>query len=599
MLNVYHNPRNLTFLLHEVLQVAALKRFERFEAYDTEAINMSLDASRQIADKLLYPVYTEMDRKKAYFDGSQVQVHPQLRTILQALGAGGWIGAADDVEHGGQQMPLTVLNSALLTFYAANPNAAPYAFLTQGAANLIRAFGSTQLQETYVEKMYSGHWQGTMAMTEPQAGSSLSDLSTKAIPTSEGYYQIKGQKIYISGGDHTAVDNVVHLLLARIEGAPKGTRGISLFVVPKLRPESGKWVLNDVNTAGLFGKMGQKGYVATHLMYGEKDDCRGYLVGQEGRGLPYMFQMMNEARIGTGTLSTGTATAAYYAALQYTRERSQGRHPSNKDPNTDPVLIIEHADVKRMLLFQKSVVEGSLALVVACSHYADLERVAEGEEKEKAGLLLSLLTPVVKTFPSEYGTLAVSAAMQCMGGAGYCDDFPVEQYYRDIRVNSIYEGTTGIQGMDLLGRKVMANDGQAMRLFLEAIHEEISRANAITALKPLAEQLGETTQSLHQCTLAQIQKAMKESPEAFLADATLYLEYFSLVVMGWLWLRQGVIAQQALEKQPSMEDVVFYKGKLYTMRYFYGYELVKTAGLHRRLMDSDRLTVEMGTEFLG
>ena len=251
-------------------------------------------------------------------------------------------------------MPLSLLNAALNIFYAANANSASYAFLTQGAANLIQTYGSHELKDTYIPNMFSGAWQGTMALTEPQAGSSLSDLVTSAVPQEDGSYRLKGQKIYISGGDHTAVDNVIHLMLARIEGAPAGTKGISLFVVPKLRIQDNELVPNDVLTAGIYGKMGQKGYVAAHLMVGENDDCHGYLVGQEHHGLSYMFQLMNEARIATGNLATGAAMSAYYASLQYAREREQGRHPSNKDLTQPPVPIIEHADVRRMLLFSKS-----------------------------------------------------------------------------------------------------------------------------------------------------------------------------------------------------------------------------------------------------
>ena len=598
MADNYYSFRNLKFLTHELFKLSELNRFDRYKEYDDEAIQMALEAAQQIGDRLLFPVYEEMDRKKAYYDKGTVYVHPQIKTIMRSLAAGGWIAAADDYEFEGQQMPLSLLNAGLYTFYAANANAAPYAFLTQGAANLIRTFGSEELQKTFVPKMYAGEWQGTMAMTEPQAGSSLSDLSTSASPTPEGHYKIKGQKIYISGGDHNAVDNVVHLLLARIEGEALGTRTISLFVVPKKRIENGELVPNDVNTAGIFGKMGQKGYVAATLMYGEQDDCHGYLVGEANRGLPYMFQMMNEARIGTGLMATGTATAAYYAALQYANERSQGRPPSNKDVNLAQIPIIEHADVKRMLLFQKSVVEGSLSLLMQLSLWADIEKQATGDEKEKAGQLLELLTPIAKTFPSEYGTQAVSASMQTMGGAGYCDDFPVEQYYRDIRVNAIYEGTTGIQGMDLLGRKVTAHNGKSMRLLMEEIHSTIDAAQQVEGLQTYANKMIEGVKALHQCTMHQMQNAMNEKPEVFLSDATLYLEYFSLVTISWQWLKQAVIAQKIVNQEDKHYDYDFYMGKVYAMQYFLNYELPKTIGLHQRLMSKNKMTVEMDAAFI-
>ena len=599
MADQYYSIRNLKFLTHEVFNLAQVNQFERYKEYDKEAIDMALDAAKQIGDRLLFPIYTAMDKQKAVYDKGVVYVHPQLQTIMRSIAAGGWIAAGDDYEYEGQQMPLSVLNAGLYTFYAANANAAPYAFLTQGAANLIRTFGSEELQKSFVPKMYAGEWQGTMAMTEPQAGSSLSDITTSASPTPEGHYKIKGQKIYISGGDHNAVDNVVHLLLARIEGEAPGTKTISLFVVPKKRIENGELINNDVNTAGIFGKMGQKGYVAAHLMYGEQDDCHGYLVGSPNKGLSYMFQMMNEARIGTGLMATGTATAAYYAALQYANERAQGRPPSNKDVNLPQMQIIEHADVRRMLLFQKSVVEGSLSLLLQCSLYADIEKESkDGAEKDKAAMLLSLLTPIAKTFPSEYGTLSVSSSMQTMGGAGYCDDFPVEQYYRDIRVNSIYEGTTGIQGMDLLGRKVTSHNGKTFRLLLEEIHQTIDQALQIEGLHSYANQLTEAAKSLHQCTMHQMQIAMNEKPEIFLADASLYLEFFSLVTISWQWLKQGIVAQKLINSDPQHYDKDFYMGKLYAMRYFIEYELPKTQGLFTRLVSKDNLTIDLENAYL-
>ncbi|PHN08354.1 acyl-CoA dehydrogenase [Flavilitoribacter nigricans] len=598
-METYASLRNLKFLLHEVLNFSQLQQYERFADYDDEAADMALDAARQIADTYLYPFYREMDKDKAYYAEGTVHTHPALKEGIKALADGGWIAAIDDYDAGGQQMPATLLHAGLFQFYAANANLAAYAFLTQAAANLIRTFGDEKLHEAFVPDMYSGAWQGTMALTEPQAGSSLSDITTSAELTDEGHYLIRGQKIYISGGDHTAVDNVVHLLLARIKGAPAGTRGISLFVVPKFRLEDGELVDNDVTTAGIFGKMGQKGYVAAHLMLGEqREDCHGYLVGSPHQGLKFMFQMMNEARIGTGLVAAGTASAAYYAALKYAKERPQGRHPSNKDVNQEQVLIIEHADVKRMLLFQKAVVEGSLALLLQCSKLSDIAHVAEGEEKENAHLLLELLTPIAKSYPSEMGTLAVSTGMQCLGGAGYTDDFPLEQYYRDIRVNAIYEGTTGIHGMDLLGRKVTMAKGKAVKLLMQEIQATIEMAAKHSQLADMATQLGQVTRQLHKVTLSLLELASKEKPEVFLADATLYLEYFGTVTIAWQWLKQAAISNAALEKDLSTDEYEFYQGKVFTCRYFFEYELPKTSGLAYRLSSEDRLTLEIEESFI-
>jgi alkylation response protein AidB-like acyl-CoA dehydrogenase len=600
MLEQYISSRNLKFVLYELLNVTQLQQIERFEAYDREAIDMTLEAAKQIGDQYLFPFYRAMDKDKAYYANGEVHVHPCMKPAIEAMAEGGWINAHDDFEVGGQQMPYTVLNAATLIFHAANANITCHPFLTTGAANLIRTFGSEALNEAYIPQLYSGKWQGTMALTEPQAGSSLSDITSSAEPVNDGeYYKIKGQKIYISGGDHNAVDNVVHLLLARIKGAPVGTKGISLFVVPKFREEAGQLVSNDVTTAGIYGKMGQKGYVAAHLMMGEQhDDCRGYLVGEPHQGLRYMFQMMNEARIGTGMVAAASASAAYYASLKYANERPQGRHPSNKDVHQPQVLIIEHADVRRMLLYQKAIVEGSIALLLQCSLYGDLAHRGQGEAASNAHLLLELLTPIAKSYPSEMGIHSVSQGMQVLGGAGYTDDFPLEQLYRDIRVNAIYEGTTTIHGMDLLGRKLTMSNGKGLQLLSKEIQTEIEAAMEFPNLKPYAEQLMKTGASLQETTVNLFQLAQKESPEVFLADATLYLEYFGTLVLAWLWLKQAIAAEKGLTQNPATADQHFYAGKLQAFKYFFEYELPKTVAMKIRLNSSVRVTMETSAEML-
>lgn len=600
MTNEYISLRNLRFLIHEVLNGSSVNRFEYYQDYDQEAFDMAIDAAKSISDTYLFPSYTDMDKNKAYYKDGVVYVHESMRPAIKAIAEGGWIAAHDTYDWNGQQMPFILLNTGLAIFYAANANIACHPFLTTGAANLIRAFGNEALNDTYIPNMYNGAWQGTMALTEPQAGSSLTDITTSATPVGgEDYYLLKGQKIYISGGDHNAVDNVVHLTLARIKGAPAGTKGISLFVVPKHRPDQdGHLTPNDVTTAGIYGKMGQKGYVAAHLMLGEGDDCRGYLVGEPNKGLKYMFQMMNEARIGTGLVSAGTASAAYYASLKYANERPQGRHPSNKDVNQPQVLIIEHADVRRMLLFQKAVTEGSLALLLQCSYYADIARGAGGEEAQNAHLLLELLTPIAKSYPAEMGIQSVSAGMQVLGGAGYTDDFPLEQHYRDIRVNAIYEGTTTIHGMDLLGRKIMVNNGKALILLMQELKSTIETAVQRDNLRAYAEKLGQNAAKLHETTMKLVELAMKDRPEVFLADATLYLEYFGLNVMAWLWLKQAIKADEKLENLDSGSEYEFYMGKMQTFRYYFEYELVKGTGLSKRLLSDDRVTLNTDPSFI-
>lgn len=592
MANQYISLRHLRFLLHEVFDLEEVLRLPYFSHFDRETIDMTLDAAKQIGDQYLYPHYREMDREKAYFKEGCVYVHPSISEAMQVFGEGGWISASDHFDVGGQQMPSVVLNAATAIFYAANANITAYAFLTRGAANLLRSFGSETLQEQYVGPMYEGRWQGTMALTEPQAGSSLSDIRSVAVPTEDGAYEITGQKIYISGGDYHTVENVVHLLLARIEGAPAGTKGVSLFAVPKMVPENGVLVDNHVTTAGIYGKMGQRGYVAAHLMLGEQGATKGYLVGAPHRGLGQMFQMMNEARIGTGLIAAAQASAAYYASLQYAKERPQGRHPSNKDVHLPQVLIIEHADVKRMLLFQKAVVEGSLALLMQCSFYADLAEQGEGEVAKRAHLLLELLTPVAKSYPAEMGNLAVSTGIQVLGGAGYTNDFPLEQYYRDIRINSIYEGTTTIHGMDLLGRKLLMENGAAAQFLMQEIQQTMTAAGAIPEFSHQLAQFGRTLEQMQVVIGKLIQLAQSDRPEVFLADATLFLEYFGLHVLAWQWMKQAVAAQKALQTETSEAERAFYEGKLLTFRYFFAYELVKESALRKRLLDDDRITLE-------
>ena len=523
----YVDVETLEFFMFDVFATQKLFELERFSDYDRESTRMMLQAAKDLGDNYLHPIYTKMDREKAVFRDGVVKVLPELKTAIKAVAEAGWINAMYDFEQGGQQLPYSILNAALYIFYAANPNATPYATLTQGAANLIYSFGSEELKSDYLEKMSSWDWQGTMALTEPDAGSSLSDLTSMAVPQEDGSYRVQGQKIYISGGDHDAVENVIHLLLARTPGAPQGTKGISLFVVPKYRKEGENWVFNDVKTSGIYGKMGQKGYVAAHLMLGESEDCHAYLVGDLNKGLSYMFQMMNEARIGTGTLAAATSSAAYYQSLQYAKERKQGRHPGTKDPSTPPVPIIEHADIKRLLLFQKSSFEGALGLICYCDYLKDLSEFGEEESRENHHLLLELLTPVVKSYASESGFLSVNSAMQILGGAGYTDDFPVEQYLRDTRVNSIYEGTTAIHGMDLLGRKMVQKGGIAVQLFGKEMQSTIQKALEYNELKPIAGQLAERINAFSQVTQSLQIRAQKEGPRSYLSDASLFLEYFS------------------------------------------------------------------------
>ena len=598
MAEKFVSMRNLKFLLHEVFDVASLTKYDYYGDYDRKMLDMVLQAAGELAQGLLWPNFQEMDRNPPELLGDTVKVHPSVREVLRTFGEGGWIAMTVPEELDGQQLPQIMADVCQFIFCAANYSAAVYPGLCDGAARLIENFGSRDLYHTYVPNMRSGRWQGTMALTEPEAGSSLADIVTTAEPAEEGYYRILGQKIFISGGDHDGAENVVHLMLAKIKGAPPGVKGISLFVVPKKRiSETGELVSNDVVTSGIFHKLGYRGCPIAQLSIGDKNDCRGYLVGEPHKGLQYMFQMMNESRIGVGIGATAMATAAYYASLEYAGIRKQGRRVTEKDPSLPPVAIIEHADVKRMLLFQRSVVEGSLSLLLQCSKYVDMKKVEIDEEKEKYGLLLDILTPVAKSYPSETGILSISRGLQCLGGSGYCDDYPLEQYYRDARIHPIHEGTTGIQGLDLLGRKVVMKRGKAFQLYGQEVRNTISSAAGEERLRSHAESLEKALDQLEKVTAHLKGVAAKGELDLFLADATLYLDVFGIVTIAWQWLKQGLAVIKGLEGATLDKERNFYQGKLYALRFFFAYELPKMEGIVRRLMNGDGLTVEMAEAF--
>lgn len=590
---MYFSKKDLHFQLFENLQVTELGRFPYFQDHDRETFQMVLDSAEQIATQSLRPHLTDIDRNEPQLVDGKIHVHPAMGDIIRQFAEGGWINATFSYDQGGQQLPSVMHMAAGFIFQSANYSASVYPFLTTGAANLIRTFGSQTLKETFIPNMLSGKWQGTMALTEPDAGSSLADIRTTAHPTDRpGVYKIKGQKIYISCGDHDACDNVIHLMLAKIPGAPLGVKGISLFVVPQKRVPSGEG--NDVLTEGIYHKMGYKGAPIAHLMIGSQDGCEGYLVGEPHQGLAYMFQMMNEARIGVGMNAVAIGTAAYYASLDYAKERPQGRKLGEKDLSQPQVAIIKHADVKRMLLFQKAITEGSLNLILYCSQLADIAHAGAGKDAEEAALLLDLLTPIAKSYPSEMCCLTTSAAVQVLGGAGYTMDFPVEQYYREARIHPIHEGTTGIHGMDLLGRKVLMKEGIALRLLSKAIVETIHSAEKQENLRPFSQSLQRYLEKAGALTQHLVAKAPKD-PEGFLADASLYLEYLGILVVAWRWLAMGITATESLERENGQSD--FLQGKLAAMRYFYEYELVKMDGLGKRLSSLDQVTVEMRQEW--
>ncbi len=603
MADKYVDIDTLKHLLYDVHHLEELLERERFQDHDKESLDLFLDSTKSFADKELFPYIKEMDEQPAYHKDGGVIVHPQVKTMMEEGGELGFISGPFNYEDGGMQIPLMVQTASNYILDAANNHLPGYAGLTQGAAELIIHFANQELKDTYVPNMLAGKWGGTMCLTEPQAGSSLSDIVTKATPTDDGHYHISGQKIFISGGDNQFSENIVHLLLARIEGAPKGTKGISLFVVPKNRPDGkGGLVSNDVTTVADFQKMGQRGYCTTHLGFGDSEDCQGYLVGEANKGLSYMFLMMNAARIGVGRGASAIASAAYHASLQYANERPQGRKLTSdgtKNPEQKQSLIIEHADVRRMLLLQKAVVEGSMSLVLLAAKYYDLEVTARTpEEKNKYNTLLEMIIPVVKTYPSEAGSYAVNNGLQILGGYGFCSDFILQQYYRDIRISAIYEGTTGIQSQDLLGRKMTMGNGEGLQLLSAEIMQSIETASKHEALQPYANILRDKLKLTQKILETLMPHAMKGDYERFLADASVFMEFFSLIIIGWTWLDIATHAQVALTNGNGSFSDEFYQSKMATLDYFYSYELPKTAGQAEILMNASTVTIKKETEFI-
>ena len=573
------SDRDVDFQLHEVLDTESLCRLPAFADHSRETFTLFLDSTRRFARDVLAPTYRLMDAEPPAFRDGRVHTHPLMRALYPQLVELGLLSATRPLEVGGQQLPLTVYSLASAYLMAANLSAYAFIGLTAGAAHLIEAFGTPWLKDTLMAPMYSGEWTGTMALTEPQAGSSLADVRTRATPAEHGSYRISGSKIFISGGDQDFTRNVVHLTLARVDGAPPGTRGLSLFAIPARRLEGGRLVDNDVRVTGAIHKIGWKGIPSLALNYGEGGDCHGWLVGQEGKGLTHMFQMMNEARIMVGLNGVATASVAYQEALAYACNRPQGRLAWEKDAARPQRPIVEHADVRRMLLRQKTIVEGGLSLLAAAAWYADVaSHGATPEERERAGLLVDLLTPLAKTVPAEKGFEANTLAVQVHGGYGYSTEYLPEAWLRDQKLNSIHEGTTGIQGLDLLGRKVVAAGGAALRAFGEEVDTTVERARRAGVDPAWGEALEKATREVMELTLELGAAGMAGDVERMLRHSADYMELFSVLAVAWRWLAQAAAAREGLARgQEGQEGRDFYEGKLAAAQYWLHTELPRVS----------------------
>ncbi len=597
------SQRDLEFLIYEWLDAESLTARTRFSDHSRETFDAAIETSRQIATDLFAPHNKKSDANEPFVvtdkNGTHVQLIPEIKQAVDAYSAAGLIAAGQSFEMGGMQLPCVIEKACMAWFMGANVATAAYPFLTTANANLLLAHGTEEQINTYVRPQLAGRFFGTMCLSEPQAGSSLSDIKTRADSEPDGTYRLTGNKMWISAGEHELTENIIHLVLAKIPGPDgkliAGVKGISLFIVPKflVNADGTLGPRNDVALAGLNHKMGYRGTTNCLLNFGEgkfqplgKAGALGYLVGEKHKGLACMFHMMNKARIGVGLGATMLGYTGYLHALDYARNRPQGRPVSAKDPSTPQSPIIEHADVRRMLLAQKTYVEGALALNLYCARLVDEERTGSDENSRRdALLLLDILTPIAKSWPSQWCLEANSLAIQVHGGYGYTRDYNVEQFYRDNRLNPIHEGTHGIQGLDLLGRKVVMQDGAAFKLLVSRIETTLHKADEDGDLTEWAgdvfamlDHLVEATRDLH--AAGEVVKT--------LANASVYLEAFGHVVMAWIWMEQALVATRAGNKY---ED--FYRGKLQACQYFIHWELPKVRPMLSLLESLDTTTLEM------
>lgn len=568
--------QELNFQLYELLNTESLCSRDKFTEHNREIFDATLDVAEKMATELFLPHNATADTHEPTFDGEKVSMLPEVKVAFDAFREAGFIAGRYDFEDGGMQLPETVMTACSAFFMAANPSSTAYPFLTAAAANVISNFASDALKEQFLPRMLTGDFTGTMALTEPHAGSSLADIRTSAKPSEDGTYRIKGSKLYISGGEHELSDNIVHLVLAKIDGAPAGVKGISLFVVPKYRlddnSQSGE--RNDVTLAGLIHKMGYRGTTSTALTFGENDDCHGYLVGEPHQGLRYMFMMMNEARVGVGFGAAMIGYRGYRYSVEYAKDRTQGRVPPNTAPTDDAAPIIQHGDVKRMLLAQKAYVEGGMSICFYGARLVDdLHTLTDETAKKETAELLDLLTPVIKAWPSEYGPKANDLAIQVLGGAGYTREYPVEQCWRDNRLNPIHEGTNGIQALDLMGRKLWQANGLGLKVLQARMQSDFAEAKSDVSARLIQRLLPYVSQMK---TLIPHIGAGLQSPHApaLMANAQCFMNVFGQIVMSWIWIRQAIQAEKALAEQPESQDqIAFYQGKVQAAKYFVHWEL--------------------------
>ncbi len=560
----------IDFLLFDLFQAEALCDTGLYDHHDRTSLNAALDLAQSLSQDHLWPHAALSDIQEPELVDGEVRILPDAKAALGHLREAGFFAAHAGLDHGGMQLPVVINHACNGMMKGANPATHAYMSLTRAAGNLLSVHGSEMQKRLFLGPMLEGRFFGTMCLSEPDAGSSLSDLRTRAHPRVDGAYEITGTKMWISGGDHDAAENIVHLVLARLPGQPPGVRGISLFAVPKYHVnEDGKvGGRNGVTVAGLNHKMGYRGTSNCLLNFGDDAPAIGTLVGHQNEGLAAMFHMMNEARISVGIGGAMLASVAYRYALGYAQERRQGRRLDTRDPNTPQVHLVDHPDVRRMLLRQKALSEGGLALCLYAGTLVDRRRLStDPQDAERLDRLLDLLTPVVKAWPSEFGLEANRDAIQVLGGYGYTRDFPVERLYRDNRLNMIHEGTNGIQALDLLGRKVLGSGRGNLDILFAEVDHTVAGITSDNMLAPMRKRLDAFEKQIAQAATvidANIDTAGKVRA---LGNATPFLNAFGHFVVAWLWLRSANASQRA------DVDAAFADGKRTACKYFFDYEL--------------------------
>ncbi len=614
MANLLVDERDVKFVLYEQLNVEELCEADKFADFSREMFDMVLEAAQKLAENELWPTNADGDSKGVKLENGQVMVPESFHRAWQLFNEGGWQSLSVDQEHGGQGFPYVLNCAAMELFGAANQALMMFPGLTVGAARLIQKYGTDDQQRTYMDKMYTGEWAGTMCLTEPQAGSDVGALRSKAIKRPDGTYSITGNKIFISSGDHDLTENIIHMVLARTENAPPGTGGISIFIVPKKRLENGQLVDNDVSCSAVEKKMGIHASPTCALNFGEKDNCIGYLLGEENIGMRIMFNMMNEARLAVGIQGLAQASGAHMHALRYAKDRLQGPHISTlKDPHAPKIPIIEHPDVRRMILWTKAVTEGIRALIYYAGYCED--RVATAKDEEEAAKyqgFLDILIPICKAWSTDMGFRVTEYAIQVYGGYGYCREYPVEQFMRDAKIASIYEGTNGIQALDLVGRKLAVKQGALFKSIVAETGHLLKNAKKNYRLKDIVEPFEQARAQLIEVTRYFGLKSITEDFMIPVLYATPYLDLFGDVAIGFMLLWQAVIADRRLEeiysdakadtKEKQAEVVktnrsaAFYYGKLSSALFFANTILSLAPGKAKAIMSGERSALDMPDE---